>query len=82
VAGDTLVLEGVVVHVGRGDVYEVDCQAGALRRKVLAKRAGRLARGYIRIVAGDHVRVEVSPYDLSRGRIVHRLDGSQPQGRP
>ncbi len=41
--------------------------------KVLAKLAGRLRRNWIRVNPGDRVRVEVSPYDLTRGRITYRL---------
>jgi translation initiation factor IF-1 len=67
-----LVFEGEVIRVSRGDFCEVACQLGALRRTVLARRAGRLVKFGVRVVAGDWVKVEVSPYDLGRGRIVHR----------
>ena len=40
---------------------------------ILAHIAGRLRRNYIRIVKGDRVRVEMSPYDLTKGRIIYRL---------
>ncbi len=70
---DVLELEGTIVRVGRGDMYEIDVVAGALRRTVLAKRSGRLNMHHIKLVAGDRVRVEVGCYDLSRGRIVYRL---------
>ncbi|MBN2257727.1 MAG: translation initiation factor IF-1 [Anaerolineaceae bacterium] len=40
--------------------------------EVLAYLSGRMRRYYIRILLGDRVRVEISPYDLSRGRIVYR----------
>ncbi len=40
---------------------------------VLAKLAGRMRRNYIRVNPGDRVKVEVSPYDLTRGRITYRL---------
>jgi translation initiation factor IF-1 len=70
---DVLVFEGVVVQVGRGDIHRVECSAGPLRRTILAKRSGRLNLHRIKIVEGDRVRVEVSPYDLGRGRITYRL---------
>jgi len=38
----------------------------------LAYLSGRMRKYYIRILLGDHVRVEMSPYDLTRGRIVYR----------
>ena len=40
--------------------------------EVLAYLSGRMRKYYIRILLGDHVRVEMSPYDLTRGRIVYR----------
>jgi translation initiation factor IF-1 len=70
---DCLEFTGAVREVRRG-VYVVDCTAGALRREgVLCMLGGRLSVHHIRIVPGDQVTVEVSPYDLSRGRIVRRL---------
>ena len=41
-------------------------------REVLAYLSGKMRKYYIRILLGDHVRVEMSPYDLNRGRIVYR----------
>ena len=41
--------------------------------KVLAYISGRMRKYYIRILLGDRVRVELSPYDLTRGRIVYRF---------
>jgi translation initiation factor IF-1 len=40
--------------------------------EVLAYLAGRMRRYYIRILLGDRVRVEISPYDMTRGRIIYR----------
>jgi translation initiation factor IF-1 len=40
--------------------------------EVIAHIAGRMRKNFIRIIPGDRVRVEISPYDLSRGRIVYR----------
>ena len=68
---DVLEFAGTVVAIRRG-FYEVDCTAGALRRQVLCTLGGRLSQNHIRITVGDAVAVEVSPYDLSRGRITFR----------
>jgi translation initiation factor IF-1 len=70
---NALMLEGTVTAVARGDLYTVECVAGALRRTVLAKRSGRLNTRHISIVLGDRVQVAVSPYDLNCGRITRRL---------
>ncbi len=40
--------------------------------EVIAHIAGRMRKNFIRIIPGDRVRVEISPYDLTRGRIVYR----------
>jgi translation initiation factor IF-1 len=71
-AGDAIELEGVVREQSRGGYYLVDVQAGALRREVLARLSGRLTTRHIRVLPGDVVTVEVSPYDLTRGRITFR----------
>lgn len=70
---DFLILEGVVTKCSRGGFYTVEYLSGEHRGTILAKRAGRLSVYRIRITEGDRVRIEVSPYDTSRGRIVRRL---------
>lgn len=60
---------GVIVAVHKGGLYRVQLDDDG--REVLARRAGRLRR--LRIVEGDKVTVEVSPYDPDRGRIIRRL---------
>lgn len=68
---DVLEFIGVVVRVARGH-YIVDAVAGALRREVLCTLSGRLQQNHIKITPGDSVTLEVSPYDLRRGRITYR----------
>ena len=70
---DFLVLEGVVTKCSRGGFYTVEYLSGAHRGTVLAKRSGRLNVHHIRITEGDRVRLEISPYDTTRGRITRRL---------
>jgi translation initiation factor IF-1 len=71
-SGDALEFTGTVVAEHRGGLYVVDCEAGALRREVLARISGRMHTNRIRVLPGDEVVVEVSPYDLRRGRIIFR----------
>ena len=71
-SGETLTLEGTVLGQERGDVWEVEVVVGAQRRRVLARRSGRLNLNRIRLVVGDRVTVEISPYDPNRGRITYR----------
>jgi len=62
-------LEGTVTDVPPSAMFRVDLENG---HKLLATTAGKMRRFRIRILAGDRVTVEVSPYDLSRGRITFR----------
>ena len=68
---DVLEFTGTVARVARG-FYVVDAVAGALRREVLCTLSGRLKQNHIKITPGDEVTLEVSPYDLRRGRITYR----------
>ena len=62
-------LEGTVTDVLPSAMFRVDLENG---HKLLATTAGKMRRFRIRILAGDRVTVEVSPYDLTRGRITFR----------
>jgi translation initiation factor IF-1 len=62
-------LEGTVSDVLPSAMFRVDLENG---HKLLATTAGKMRRFRIRILAGDRVTVEVSPYDLTRGRITFR----------
>ena len=66
---DKIQVEGVIVEALPATQFRVRLENG---HEVLAYLSGRMRKYYIRILLGDRVRVEVSPYDLSRGRIVYR----------
>ena len=66
---DMLELEGVVVDALPNAIFQVELENG---HKVLAHISGKLRMNYIRILPGDKVTVEVSPYDLTKGRITWR----------
>jgi translation initiation factor IF-1 len=68
-SGDLIEMEGTVTQVFQGGNFEVETEEGL---KVHAHLAGKLRRFRIRVVLGDKVRVEVSPYDLTKGRIIFR----------
>ena len=63
-------LEGEVVEALRGRMFRIQLDNG---HETLGYLAGRLKRYRIRVMLGDRVRIELSPYDLTRGRIVYRL---------
>lgn len=62
-------IEGVVKEAHPNAMFEVELQNG---HNILATISGKLRMNYIRILPGDKVTVELSPYDLSRGRITWR----------
>ena len=68
-AKDVIRLEGKVTEALPNAVFRVELENG---HKVLAHVSGRMRMHFIRILPGDNVTVELSPYDLSRGRIVYR----------
>jgi translation initiation factor IF-1 len=67
---DALELDGQVVEALRNSQYKVRLDNG---HELLAYTAGKMRKFRIRIVVGDRVRVEMSPYDLSRGRVSYRF---------
>jgi len=67
---DKIELEGTVVEALPGTQFRVELDNG---HEVLAYLSGKMRKYYIRILLGDRVRVEVSSYDLSRGRITYRF---------
>ena len=60
---------GTVIEKHPGGIFSVELDD---KHKVLAQIAGKLRKHRIRILTGDRVNVELSPYDLTRGRIVYR----------
>lgn len=62
-------MEGTVIEALPATQFRVELDNG---HEVLAYLSGKMRRYYIRILLGDRVRVELSPYDLSRGRITYR----------
>jgi translation initiation factor IF-1 len=62
-------VEGEVVEALPSTMFRVQIDEG---HTVLAKISGKMRKHYIRILPGDRVKVELSPYDLSRGRITFR----------
>ncbi|MDV2494699.1 MAG: translation initiation factor IF-1 [bacterium] len=61
--------EGTVVEPLPNAMFRVDLDNG---HRVLAHISGKMRKHYIRILPGDRVKVELSPYDLTRGRITYR----------
>jgi translation initiation factor IF-1 len=66
---DAIVLEGTVVEPLPNAMFRVELENG---HKVLAHSSGKMRMHRIRILPGDKVQVELTPYDLNRGRITYR----------
>jgi len=63
-------VEGTVVEVLPNAMFRVELENG---HRVLAHISGKMRMHYIRILAGDKVKMELSPYDLTKGRITYRM---------
>ena len=65
-----IIVEGTIVDTLPNAMFRVALENG---HSVLAHISGKMRKYFIRILPGDKVQIELSPYDLSRGRIVHRM---------
>lgn len=66
---EAIVLEGTVVETLANTKFRIKIESG---HQILAHISGKMRKHFIRIIPGDRVTVEVSPYDLTRGRIIYR----------
>jgi translation initiation factor IF-1 len=66
---EAIQMEGVVVETLPNTTFKVELENGHI---VMAHISGKMRKHYIRILTGDAVTVELTPYDLSKGRIVYR----------
>jgi len=69
---DVIEVEGTVTDALPNAMFRVELENG---HKVLAHLSGKIRLNFVRIVPGDKVRVELSPYDLTKGRITWRVRG-------
>lgn len=69
---DKIEVTGKVIEAVGGDKFRVEIESGDKTVVVLAYMAGKMRKFYIKIVPGDIVKVELSPYDLTQGRITFR----------
>jgi len=63
-------VEGTVITVLPNTMFRVELANG---HKILAHISGKMRKHYIKVLPGDRVLIELSPYDLSRGRVTYRL---------
>jgi len=75
--GDSIEVEGKIVAVLPGTMFRVELANG---HQVLAHISGKLRKHFIKIAAGDIVKMEMSPYDLEKARITYRMRTPPPGG--
>jgi len=66
---EVIELVGTVIEALPGTQFRVELENG---HQIIAHVAGRMRKNYIRLVPGDRVKVELTPYDLTKGRITYR----------
>lgn len=67
---DAIEIEGTILETLPNAMFKVELENG---HEILAHVSGKIRMNYIRILPGDKVTVEMSPYDLSKGRITYRF---------
>jgi translation initiation factor IF-1 len=75
--GKSIEVEGKIVTVLPGTMFKVQLSNGHV---VLAHISGKLRKNFIRISTGDRVKMEMSPYDLEKARIIYRVRETPPAG--
>ena len=78
-AGEVVEVEGVVKSVLKGTLFRVELVNG---HTVLAHISGKMRKNYIRLNIGNKVKMEMSPYDLSKWRITYRIPPPSADGQP
>lgn len=69
---EAITMEAIVVKALPNAMFLVEATMGDNKHEVLATVSGKMRKFFIRILPGDQVTIEVSPYDLKRGRITYR----------
>ena len=69
---EVILVEGIVKDTLPNAMFKVEIEGG---HEILGHISGKMRMNYIRILPGDKVMIELSPYDLSRGRIIRRFKG-------
>lgn len=69
---EQITLDGVLVEAHPNAMFIVEIDSAGRKHRALCYACGKIRKNFIRLIVGDKVTVELSPYDLSRGRIVYR----------
>lgn len=71
---DKIILDAVIIEAHRGGLFSADIGNNTV---VMVRPSGKIQQNMIKILSGDRVKIEVSPYDTTKGRIITRLKESQ-----
>lgn len=74
---DVIEIEGTVIESLANSMFRVELENGSV---ILCQLSGKMRQNYIRVITGDRVKIEMSPYDLTRGRISSRLKTEKKKG--
>lgn len=75
---ENLQFEGIVTQELGNSMFKVKLNVSSESDEVLCTISGKIRKNYIKILTGDGVKIEMTPYDLTRGRIVQRLTSTKP----
>jgi len=67
---EKIITEGTIVEVLPNTMFKVEIENG---HKIISHLSGKMRLNFIKLVVGDKVKIEISPYDINRGRIITRL---------
>jgi translation initiation factor IF-1 len=70
--GDAIEIEATVKAALPNAMFRLEIEMGQTKHQIIGHISGKMRRNYIRITPGDRVVVQLSPYDLTKGRIVYR----------
>lgn len=69
---DKVIIDGVIKDCLRGTEFLVEIDVNGLKKDIVGYISGKMRKAYIKVAYGDRVKIELSKYDLNRGRIVTR----------
>ncbi|CAB4244209.1 Translation initiation factor IF-1 [Methylacidimicrobium sp. AP8] len=75
---NTIEVEGTIVTILPGTMFRVELDE--TQHQVLAHISGKMRKHFVRLTCGDRVKLEMSPHDLTKARILYRLDRPSPDG--
>ena len=70
---DKLIIEGTIKECLRGTEFSVELDINGVKKLVVGYISGKMRKHYVKVAPGDRVLIELTQYDLNRGRIVRRL---------